>query len=228
MKIINLLFNFFIIFYMIFLFYWQGKNYKLNFFSMPFVYKIGIPFTIKYFTYKNIRNEFSGKIIDLLNVIFINKLNLKIEYIDIMDKHNNYDFILNLNGKMNQEIDYFHSNNITSEISSVIIYNKKSKKNFGIAIKNDLFYYINNENNYIFVNSLEEAYNFLNNNNDYFLILSEVYYNNNNNINDTNKFIINKIKKKINGINLLFNERLYWLVHFFNKILSKEIKNYEY
>ncbi len=232
MKILNLLkiiFHIFISFYIIFFFYWQSKNYELVLYSVPFVLKIGVPVLIKGFCYLNMDGRFSGILIDFLDDIFIKKLNMNIEYVYQEKNYEFCDCIINILCKEDNDNFFIQSNSIFSKLVFLEINKKNSKNKKIVSIKNDILYFIDlNLNNITYLNSLEDAAQFLELNSDYYLLISENYYNNcMKKIEE--KFIlknydIKKIEKNFNKINLLFNYKLYWLINFFNIVLEKKIK----
>ena len=122
-------------------------------YSIPSVLKIGIPTFNKEFFYQDINGEFSGTIIDVLNRLFIKKLNINIEYLSIGNHNEYYDCVLQIG---REDIDYknrfIYSNEIIFEIPMLLV-NKNNKKNKKIVtIKNDLlyFFYINIEDYLLF------------------------------------------------------------------------------
>jgi hypothetical protein len=230
MKIINFfksLFHIFIFLYMLFFFYWQGKNYETIFYEIPHIIKIGIPFSIKEFCYQDMNGEFSGIIIDILDEIFVKKLNINIDYTCIENSNELCDCILNVSGKKSNKNSFIYSNSILDYITLLQI--KKNKKNNTkiISLKNDILYLLNpKEKNSLFVDSIEEAITLLKFSDDYDLLISQIYYNDIKKIiikkNDKiENYEIKKIKKKIKSVNLLFNNKLYWLIILFNTVLRK-------
>ena len=227
-SIIKFIFHFFIFFYMFYLFYWQSKNYKMILYSIPSVLKIGIPTFNKEFFYQDINGEFSGTIIDVLNRLFIKKLNINIEYLSIGNHNEYYDCVLQIG---REDIDYknrfIYSNEIIFEIPMLLV-NKNNKKNKKIVtIKNDLlyFFYINIED-YLFLDSIEEAILFLTEHENYDLLISKNYYNRIEGIiieknYKLENYSIKIINKKIDNLYLLFKPELYWLISFFNRVLLK-------
>ena len=222
--------HFFIAIYWIFIFYWQSKNYETIIYDIPYIIKIGIPFSIKDFCYQDINGEFSGKIIDILNTIFIKKLNINIEYVCTQNNNEFCHCILNISKKQNSKKLWLHSNSILDHIPLLKIqYNNNNNNNNNnniVALKNDVLFLFNEKKkNYIFLDSIEEIIIFLEINADYYLLISEIYYNDIKKTilkkNNIKNYTIKKIKKKINFINLLFHNTLYWLIIFFNIILHK-------
>lgn len=231
-NIITFIFHFFIFFYIFFLFYWQSKNYKTNLYFIPYILKIGIPLSIKELCYQDIYGEFSGSIINLLDLIFIKKLNMNIEYVYIQDTNDYFDCILSISEKSfnNQNI-LIHSEFILDVIPLLEIKKKNTNKKKIVTIKNDLLYYLHNSTDeYLFVDSIAEAITYLELKNEYVLLISQSYYNYfNDGIIQKNyrleDYTINIIQKKIKPVNLLFNYRLYWLLDFFNKIILQLRRN---
>jgi hypothetical protein len=228
MRIINFFrsaFHFFILTYWIFLFYWQSKNYENILYENPYIIKIGIPFSIKEFCYQDINGEFSGIVIDILNELFIKKLNIHVDYVCI---ENNTEFchcILNVSNQKKGNFIWLHSNPILKHITLLKIKKNTTKNTKFISLKTDVLFLLHaNKKNYVFVDSIKEAITFLDNHNEYDLLISTIYYNNirktilekNNKIED---YQIKKIKKKFTLINILFYHTLYWLVNFFNTAL---------
>jgi hypothetical protein len=233
----KLILHIIIFFYMIILFYWQSANYNNLFYRSNFILKIAFPFLIKGFCYENVHKEFFGSLVTCLNDIFLNKLLMNVDYFycDEMIKMNNFDCLLVIDNVKKYK-NFIYSLSLCNEVNVLSFYSKKRKLkcNSYIALQQDMLYYTYQKNeNYVFFKTIKEAVDFFMLHSDYLFLCSHIYYN------DVKNMLISKFKEdqfgvdeisvKIKPLYLLFNNKLYWMVALFNRLMKqKKEKEYKY
>ncbi len=228
---LKIIFHFFIFCYLVFLFYYQSKSYNYSLFHSPIIFKIGLPILVKGFAYQDINGEFSGLMIDYLNNIFIKQLNINIEYYYIENNNDYYDCILDIDSfysKKKNDHFFLNSQVIFDELLLLKITKKKNIPTTQfVSIKSDILYFSHSDiKDIIFIDSLEEVFDFLKVNLDYGLLISPMYYNEFKGIREENiemlqNYKIEKIYQKIPPVKVVFDFRLYWLIPYFNAIVSR-------